>query len=79
MFKHSEKKMSLDFLKVISLIVTTVSAASLRGVNPDEMTFYSGASFTCRDGSHTMPISLVNDGYCDCEDGSDEPGSISLC
>ncbi|KAI8831990.1 glucosidase II beta subunit-like-domain-containing protein [Chytriomyces cf. hyalinus JEL632] len=30
-------------------------------------------SFTCADGSRTLPIQAVNDDYCDCKDGSDEP------
>lgn len=38
---------------------------------------YDGTSgnFTCRDGSHTLPFERVNDDFCDCLDGSDEPGA----
>jgi len=39
---------------------------------------YSGKTFTCLDGSATIPISAVNDDFCDCADGSDEPGT-SAC
>lgn len=42
---------------------------------------YSGDTFSCRQSggwfksAKTIPISWVNDDYCDCEDGSDEPGN----
>ena len=40
-----------------------------------ELSLYdSTKDFTCLDGSVTIPFSSVNDDYCDCQDGTDEPG-----
>ena len=55
------------------------SGQELRGVHPDKKASYSPRrDFTCLDGSATFPFELVNDDYCDCADGSDEPGT-SAC
>lgn len=44
-----------------------------------ERQFYEeGKAFTCLDGSRTIPFDRVNDDYCDCKDGSDEPGAYIL-
>jgi len=41
--------------------------------------FYDPAKdFTCLDGSLTVPFSSVNDDYCDCADGTDEPGTMLI-
>lgn len=53
----------------------------LRGVDPRHASRYelgSGDTFTCLDGSLSIPGSRINDDYCDCPDGSDEPGT-SAC
>ena len=63
--------------------VTTATDTAIlpKGVNPELSPFYSTLSsgkFHCLDGSATIPSDQVNDDYCDCEDGSDEPGT-SAC
>lgn len=52
---------------------------STYGVDPAEISSYTGKTFTCKNGeSAVISSDLINDGWCDCEDGSDEPGS-SAC
>ncbi|PZC75256.1 hypothetical protein B5X24_HaOG206518 [Helicoverpa armigera] len=50
-----------------------------RGVSLSKAPLYSPTKdFTCFDGTITIPFNYVNDDYCDCFDGSDEPGT-SAC
>ncbi|KDQ06993.1 hypothetical protein BOTBODRAFT_167442 [Botryobasidium botryosum FD-172 SS1] len=52
------------------------------GVDPQRASLYSPipgtALWKCLDGSGEIPFSAVNDDFCDCKDGSDEPGT-SAC
>ncbi|OOF93699.1 hypothetical protein ASPCADRAFT_7273 [Aspergillus carbonarius ITEM 5010] len=72
------------FLASIAACSTVVAAAGdassrPRGVGPEFAKFYKdAATFTCI--SHPaiqIPFSAVNDDYCDCPDGSDEPGTAA--
>ncbi|XP_052776822.1 glucosidase 2 subunit beta-like isoform X2 [Mya arenaria] len=50
-----------------------------RGVAISMASFYKpDVPFQCLDGSKQVPFEYVNDDYCDCPDGSDEPGT-SAC
>jgi protein kinase C substrate 80K-H len=40
-----------------------------------DSTKYAEDNFTCFDGSAKFPSHFVNDDFCDCADGSDEPGT----
>lgn len=49
-----------------------------RGISLSRLPLYSpDRDFTCLDGSLTIPFLQVNDDYCDCLDGSDEPGTAA--
>jgi len=67
-----------------SIILIVISALCVseslrpRGVPPDMAHFYDpNSSFHCLDGSGEIPFEHVNDDYCDCKDGSDEPGTAA--
>ena len=60
------------------IAVATVASASPRGVMVQHAALFEDIKqFTCLDGSATIPFSRVNDEYCDCQDGSDEPGTAA--
>jgi len=52
----------------------------LRGISKDLQRLYCRnlQNFTCLDGSKKIPLSQLNDNFCDCEDSTDEPGT-SAC
>uniref|UniRef100_A0A3Q3IVA3 Glucosidase 2 subunit beta n=1 Tax=Monopterus albus TaxID=43700 RepID=A0A3Q3IVA3_MONAL len=56
-----------------------VDLRKIRGISSSYKRFYKERkSFLCIDGSKMILFERVNDDYCDCEDGSDEPGT-SAC
>ena len=50
----------------------------LRGVPGSLRSLYEAATLLCDGGKVSVPRAQVNDGYCDCADGADEPGT-SAC
>ncbi|KAL1637642.1 hypothetical protein SLS58_009245 [Diplodia intermedia] len=74
---------SLDALLLLgTALAPAVSAAESarpRGVGPEFAKFYKDADkFTCiSNPAITLAVSQVNDDYCDCPDGSDEPGTAA--
>ncbi|XP_060080704.1 glucosidase 2 subunit beta-like isoform X2 [Ylistrum balloti] len=63
------------------IVITSATIPRPRGVADSNASHYQPNNegvFVCIDGSQTFPYSYVNDDYCDCADGSDEPGT-SAC
>lgn len=65
------------------LLLGHVAGASqlprIRGIPASKNSLYKpDQDFECLDGSLLIPFTRVNDDYCDCADGSDEPGT-SAC
>lgn len=73
----------LQFLVALLSLHTVFSAAPeisvIRGLDPSLRSLFKGQEFACRDGSKKIPAARVNDDYCDCADGSDEPGMCIGC
>nr|AXJ21600.1 glucosidase 2 beta-subunit [Glyphodes pyloalis] len=70
-----------SFMLIISsfVIIAQSDVPRPRGVSLSKASLFSPTKdFTCFDGTVTIPFSYVNDDYCDCFDGSDEPGT-SAC
>uniref|UniRef100_A0A8P4JWF4 Glucosidase 2 subunit beta n=1 Tax=Dicentrarchus labrax TaxID=13489 RepID=A0A8P4JWF4_DICLA len=68
----------LLLLLLLSVGVSAVEIQRPRGVPLSKRQFYEeGKPFTCLDGTRTIPFDRVNDDYCDCHDGSDEPGTAA--
>ncbi|ACO67963.1 predicted protein [Micromonas commoda] len=73
-----------------ALLVAAVRCGSIdagsrvlpRGANPADAERYAAhdgsSAFVCDGGATTIDRSRVNDDYCDCDDGADEPGT-SAC
>uniref|UniRef100_A0A4W5K9B5 Glucosidase 2 subunit beta n=1 Tax=Hucho hucho TaxID=62062 RepID=A0A4W5K9B5_9TELE len=71
----------LLLLMSLALAMGTGAAVEIqrpRGVPLSSEQFYEeNKPFTCLDGSSTIPFDRINDDYCDCRDGSDEPGTAA--
>jgi hypothetical protein len=71
--------MNYCVLASLTGLLAISSQATIRGMNPLMAVHYGDPSiFKCLDGSKVLSRAAVNDDFCDCQDGSDEPGT-SAC
>ena len=71
---------ALALLTVLLVLPAQATITNLRGVQDAVKSKYvnaGSATFSCFDGQKSIPDSFVNDDYCDCNDGSDEPGTAA--
>jgi len=67
---------SLGAVVIAANCLHIVHSGSVLGVPPAEQSLYIGDTFRCKaGGSSTLPAAAINDNFCDCQDGSDEPGT----
>uniref|UniRef100_A0A2P2N676 Kinase C substrate family protein n=1 Tax=Rhizophora mucronata TaxID=61149 RepID=A0A2P2N676_RHIMU len=71
---------SFFFLSVsLHLLVPTFHSLSpLLGVHPLDGNYFASQVIKCKDGSKSFTRDRLNDNFCDCVDGTDEPGT-SAC
>lgn len=72
--------MLLHCLSCLALLGHVLAVDQVRGVPPSKLQAYQSVNgqFECLDHSKRIPYERLNDDYCDCPDGSDEPGT-SAC
>jgi len=72
--------MLLEMLLLLFVVaVRQVSAGSkTRGISPQDLEYFDSATIWCKDGTKSFPWERLNDNFCDCADGTDEPGT-SAC
>ncbi|KAI1289710.1 Glucosidase 2 subunit beta [Halotydeus destructor] len=76
--------LKLALVSILLTVITSDVASSTsevvrpRGVPLQRRQYYDATKdFSCIDGSGLFPFRFVNDDYCDCADGSDEPGTAA--
>ncbi|KAI3523539.1 hypothetical protein L1887_01738 [Cichorium endivia] len=79
---HTKIFLFFIFSSTLVLISTAIPPNELLGIAPEDEIYYKGlwssGTIKCKDGSKTFTRSQLNDDFCDCFDGTDEPGT-SAC
>lgn len=69
----------IGVVSIVSSSVTFSSSSLLPlGIHPLDEKYFTSDVIKCKDGSNLFSRDRVNDNFCDCPDGSDEPGT-SAC
>ncbi|XP_024361417.1 uncharacterized protein [Physcomitrium patens] len=71
----------LSMLRLIllwALVDRALAGNKVRGIDPQDLSYFQEYDIWCKDGSKSFPRERLNDNFCDCPDGTDEPGT-SAC
>ncbi|CAN8252999.1 unnamed protein product [Cochlearia groenlandica] len=81
----SSISVSLQISFLLLLVSSAIRSSSspvndpFLGISPQDEKYYKSSSeIKCKDGSKRFNIAQLNDDFCDCSDGTDEPGT-SAC
>ncbi|KAL3509248.1 hypothetical protein ACH5RR_028649 [Cinchona calisaya] len=72
--------LSLLIIFLLSSLLLAYSSSSLLplGAHPLDEKYYQSEVIKCKEGSKSFTKDRINDNFCDCSDGTDEPGT-SAC
>ena len=79
--QHYNHNLSWKVVFLLCVCCVRLNAKAIGGVHPDNQGHYQNnrsGKFTCLDNLSDIPFTRVNDDFCDCLDGSDEPGAYFL-
>jgi hypothetical protein len=72
--------LQLSFLLLLASAIRSSSSPPndpFLGISPQDEKYYKSSSeIKCKDGSKKFTKAQLNDDFCDCSDGTDEPGSF---
>jgi hypothetical protein len=81
LFVTFQQRLMYTLLLLAVALPVPICTSQVLGVHPSLQHAYSPSNtntWKCLDGSREIPFSAVNDDYCDCLDGTDEPGNCLL-
>ncbi|KAK7854175.1 glucosidase 2 subunit beta, partial [Quercus suber] len=76
--RHHRSLLTLLIPLLSASFIFTCSYGYILGLHPLDEKYFDSEVIKCKDGSKSFTRDRVNDDFCDCADGTDEPGT-SAC